>query len=49
MDWLKKKLLEVNETLMQIVNDEHRPDGISPIYKQKFSSNNPAKKLLEQI
>jgi len=40
------KLFEENETLMQIVNDAGTgfPDGISPIYKPKFSSKNLSKK-----
>jgi len=42
-----KKVLEENETLMQIFNNAarlltHIPARVSPIYKSKFSSKNPA-------
>ena len=47
--WLMRKLWEENETLTQIVNDTRRPTAcpptriVSPIYKRKSSSENPAK------
>ena len=41
-----KRVLEENETSTQTVNDAGRPSaGVSPIYKPKFSSINPANKI----
>ena len=41
-----KRVLEENETSTQTVNDAGRPSaGVSPIYKPKLSSINPANKI----